>query len=136
MEPIVQKLREYRDRRREKAQLKYSRILLRFDHPKPKDARTLNAVMKQLSIDEHELESDILLIHQYRCYLGRKSDSNPNVRGCRDDAENIRRMHPRLFLAMQKKPKSQDEPSRDEPSRDEPSRGGGTEAKDHSSSAP
>jgi len=127
MEAIIQQLREYRERRRERAERKYSRIILRFDHPKPKDARTLDAVMKELAIDEHELDSDIHLIHQYRAYLGRKGEHNPNIRGCREDAENIRRMHPRLFLAMEKKKRK---------SQDEPSRGVAGDEKDHSNNAP
>jgi hypothetical protein len=100
MEPIIQKLQEYRDHRREEAELKYSQIVLRFDHPQPDDAQALDEAMKELNIDQHELESDIQLIHQYRAYLGQKGERNPNIRGGKEDAENIRRMHPRLFLAM------------------------------------
>jgi hypothetical protein len=127
MEPIIQQLQEYRKHRREVAERKYSKIVLRFDQPKPKDARILNAVMKELEIDEHELESDIQLIHQYRAYLGRKGEGNPNIRGGKEDAENIRRMHPRLFLAMDKKKRK---------AHDEPARGGVGEANDHNTSPP
>jgi hypothetical protein len=128
MEPIIQQLREYRERRQQRAERKYSRIVLRFDHPKPKDARTLDAVMKLLEIDEQELESDIQLIHQYRAYLGRKGERNPNIRGGKQDAENIRRMHPRLFLSLEKQQQKK--------SQDEPARGGAGDAKDHNNSAP
>lgn len=100
MEPIVKQLQEYRDHRREEAERKYSQIVLRFDHPQPGDAQTLDEVMAQLDIDVNELESDIQLIHQYRAYLGRKAEKNPNIRGGKEDADNIRKMHPRLFLAM------------------------------------
>jgi hypothetical protein len=106
MEPIIQELQEYRDRRRKEAERKYSEIVLRFDDPHPDDAQGLDEAMRELNIDQHELESDIQLILQYRAYLGQKGERNPNIRGGKEDADNIRRMHPRLFLAMEQEEES------------------------------
>jgi len=104
MEPIIQQLRDYREQRQRAAEYKYSQVILRFDHPQPGDAQALHQAMLELNIDEQELESDIQLLHQYRAYLGRKDEGNPAMRGGRDDAQNIRKMHARLFLAMDQAP--------------------------------
>jgi len=139
MEPIIKQLQEYRDQRKEDAELRYSQVVQRFDDPKPGDAATLDEVMEELDIDLNELESDILLIHQYRAYLGRKGEENPSARGGEEDAENIRKMHPRLFLAMEHKSDHESDHKSEHASggahHRESSRGGDDQEKDQSSKA-
>jgi hypothetical protein len=135
MERLVKQLHEHRDQRREEAERKYSEILLRFDHPGPGDAATLDGVMEELGIDVNELESDIQLLHQYRAYLGRKAEENPSIRGGKEDADNIRKMHPRLFLAMEHKSHHHSEHKSGSAHHHKSADGGDDQKNDHKSNA-
>lgn len=96
METIVEKLKQLQEKRHLDAQRKYSEIVLRYAHPRGGDAEAIEAAMEELRFDNHRLEHDIHLVRQYHKYL--EGDGNPVTKGGRQDAEDIRKGHPDVFL--------------------------------------
>jgi hypothetical protein len=113
VETIIDLLEEYREKRHEAAQRRYSEIVQRFDSPRPGDAELLDQTMVELKIDHHQLEHDVHLIQRYRIYLhdSTKAETQEAREQAKKDAEGIRQGSRILFLSLEDaKDQKQDQP--------------------------